>query len=190
MRTYAKTLLLGAALALSGGAASAVSTTIVPFNVQITSNYDVTSGSFLSSSSLLGVTGSGYYDWTAGSTPGDGQFSLSVDFASGTETFQPSDSEGTDVQVNAQNDLAAVKMTVLDDKSSTPTFDDIIAATGVSGFFVTGLVPEVGSTPAILQLQVNTTSPAAVPLPATAGLSLAALALMGGFAARRRRKVA
>ncbi|MCB1333056.1 MAG: hypothetical protein KDK26_05260 [Roseivivax sp.] len=181
----AKSLILGASLALSGAAAHAASTTIVPFNVLITQNFDTTLSSNVST--LVGTTGSGWYDWAAGGTPGPTAFSLSIDFATGTETFNVG-AQGPQVTVDSRNDLTSVVLTVLDDLPGTAFFDDLIKATGVVGFTVLSLVPEVGRTPAVLNIGVTSASPAAVPLPATAGLSLGAMALMGFAAIRRRRK--
>lgn len=178
-----KTLTAAAALCVSGMAAQA---NVIPFDVLVTSNFNVTTGTNVSD--YVGTTGSGTYD--SGSlpdpikggnwfTPFGDEFVLTLDFASGSETFNSDDDifGGALVEYSVSAGILDALFDVADDDITTPGVENNIKAPNIVDFSVIGVVPAFGQSLAQLQIEVQTASP--IPLPASVLLMLGGLGAFG-----------
>lgn len=191
-----KTLTAAAALCVSGVAAQA---NVIPFDVLVTSSIDAfTQAPSAESAPYLNVTGSGTYD--SGSlpdpilggnwfTPFGNEFSMTLNFPSGAETFNSDDDVFlgfANVEYSVTEGILQVAFDVADDDLFTLAVENNIAAPNIVDFSVINVLQASGGNRALLEIEVQTAAP--IPLPATAALMLGAFGLLGA-AGRKRRQV-
>jgi len=175
-----KTLATAAVIAMAPAVASALN-----FAVEITESINPSN---FSSDLFMGVTGTGFYEFTPPGDPyeeiflSDSEFSLTLDFATGPETFVSSqDLFGSAVLLlDDMGNEDNLFFDVEDDDSFFGLFSDQIATPDIIELGIVNVV--LGSTGRIEKVELGLT---VVPVPAALPMMLAGL---GVFAAAARRK--
>lgn len=182
--TKFNTLLAAAALVAAPAFATAAT---FNFDVEVTSVYDVFNEVELAGSPLIGTMGSGFYEFDAPGTPSsavflaDSEFSLTVDFASGSETFTGSqDFAGAPLlSTDAVGNALDLNFIVLDEDTIFMAYSDQISAPNVIDIGITSVVVGAAGIEKVnLEVQI-------IPLPGALALMLGGVSLLG-FAARRK----